>query len=46
MVVDRGATENYLDPAFTLKVRAHMCDCEDLHMPHTIVAAARFSPRA
>ena len=30
MVVDGGATNNYLDPALTPRVRAHMFDVEDL----------------
>ena len=41
MVVDSGATDNYLDPALTPGVRAHMCDVEDLQLPHTIVAAGQ-----
>ena len=41
MVVDSGATKNYLDPALTLGVRAHMCDVEDLQVPYTIVAAGQ-----
>ena len=41
MVVDSGATDNYLDPALTPGVRANMCDVEDLQVPHTIVAAGQ-----
>ena len=41
MVVESGATNNYLDPALTPRVRAHMCDVEDLQVPHTIVAAGQ-----
>ena len=41
MAVDSGATDNYLDPALTPGVRAHMCDVEDLQVPHTIVAAGQ-----
>lgn len=41
MVVDSGATDNYLDPALTPGLRAHMCDVEDLQVPHTIVAAGQ-----
>ena len=41
MVVDSGATNNYLDPALTPGVRAYMCDVEDLPVPHTIVAAGQ-----
>ena len=39
MVVDSEATNNYLDPALTPGVRAHLCDVEALQIPHTIVAA-------
>ena len=41
MVVDVGATNNNLDPAFTPGVRAHMCDVEDLQVPYTVVAAGQ-----
>ena len=41
MVVDSGATNNYLDPAISSGVRAHICDVEDLQVPHTIVAAGQ-----
>ena len=41
MVVDSGATNKYLDPALTPGVRAHMCDVEDLQVPHTVVAAGQ-----
>eukprot|EP00903_Cladosiphon_okamuranus_P015234 g14080.t1 len=41
MVVDSGATDNYLDPALTPGVRAIMHDVEDLRVPHTIVAAGQ-----
>ena len=41
MVVESGATNNYLDPALTPAVRAHMCDVEDLQVPHTIVATGQ-----
>ena len=41
MGVDSGATNNYLDPALTPGVRAHMCDVDDLQVPHTIVAAGQ-----
>ena len=39
--MDSGATNNYLDPALTPGVRAHMCDVEDLQVPHTIVTAGQ-----
>ena len=41
MVVDSGATNNYLDPALSSGVRAHICNVEDLQVPHTIVAAGQ-----
>ena len=41
MVVDIGATNNYLNPALTPGARAHMCDVEELQVPHTIVAAGQ-----
>ena len=39
MVVDSGATANFLDPELTPGVRARMRDIEILSVPHTIVAA-------
>ena len=39
--MESRATNNYLDPALTLEVRAHMCDIEDLQVPHKIVAAGQ-----
>ena len=41
MVVDSGATNNYLDHALTPGVPAQMCDVEDLRVPHTIVATGQ-----
>ncbi|CAB1109507.1 unnamed protein product [Ectocarpus sp. CCAP 1310/34] len=41
MVVDSGATDNYLDPGLTPGLRAHMRDVERLRVPHTIVAAGQ-----
>ena len=41
MVADNGATNNYLHPALTPGVRAHMCDVEDLQVPHTIVTTGQ-----
>ncbi|CAB1110628.1 unnamed protein product [Ectocarpus sp. CCAP 1310/34] len=41
MVVDSGATDNYLDPGLTPGLRAHMRDVEHLRVPHTIVAAGQ-----
>ena len=41
IVVDSEGTNNYLDPALTPGVRAHTCDAEVLHVPHTIVAAGQ-----
>ena len=41
MFVDSGATNNYLDPALTPDVRAHVCDVEDLQIPHTVVVAGQ-----
>ena len=41
MVVDSGATNNYLDHALTPRVRAQMCDVEDLQVLYTIVAAGQ-----
>ena len=41
MVVDSGATDNYVDPALTPGLRAYMCDVEELRVPHTIVAAGQ-----
>ena len=41
MVVNIGATNNYLQPAPTPGVRALMCDVEDLQVPHTIVVAGQ-----
>eukprot|EP00752_Nemacystus_decipiens_P010530 g9376.t2 len=41
MVVDSGATGNYLDPALTPGLRSRMRDVEDLRVPHTIVAAGQ-----
>ena len=39
MVVDSGATDNYVDAALTPGLRAYMRDVEELRVPHTIVAA-------
>ena len=39
MVVDSGATDNYVDPVLTPGLRAYMRDVEELRVPHTIVAA-------
>ena len=41
IVVDSGATDNYLDPALTPEVRANMCGHEDLQVSNTIVAAGQ-----
>lgn len=41
MLVDSGASDNYLDPALTPGLRAYMRDVEDLRVPHTIVAAGQ-----
>ena len=41
MVVDRGATNNYLDLALIPGMRAHMCNVEHLQVPYTIVAAGQ-----
>ena len=41
MVVDSGATNNYLDPALSPGVWALMCDVEGLQVPRTIVAAGQ-----
>ena len=41
MVVDSGATDNYVDPALTPGLRAYMHDVEELRVPHTIVAAGQ-----
>ena len=41
MLVDSGATDNYLDPALTPGVRAHMRYIEDLRIPLPIIAAGQ-----
>ncbi|CAB1113505.1 unnamed protein product [Ectocarpus sp. CCAP 1310/34] len=41
IVVDSGATDNYLGPGLTPGLRAHMRDVEHFRVPHTIVAAGR-----
>ena len=41
MVVDSGATDNYVDPTLTPRLRAYMRDVEELRVPHTIVAAGQ-----
>ena len=41
MVVDSGATDNFLDPELTPGVWARMRDIEILSVPHTIVAAGK-----
>ncbi|CAB1113015.1 unnamed protein product [Ectocarpus sp. CCAP 1310/34] len=41
MLVDSGATDNYLDPALTPGVRAHMRDIEDLRIPLPIITAGQ-----
>ena len=41
MVVDSGATDNYVDPALTPGLRAYMRDVEELRLPHTIFAAGQ-----
>ena len=41
MVVDSGATDNYVDPAFTPGLGAYMRDVEELPVPHTIVPAGQ-----
>ena len=41
MVVDSGATDNYVDPALTPGLRAYMREVEELRVPHTIVAAGQ-----
>ena len=41
IIVDSEATNNHLDPALTPGVRAHMCDVEDLLVPHMIVDAVQ-----
>ena len=41
VVVDSGATNNCLDPVLTPRVRAHLCDVEDLQVPHRVVAAGQ-----
>ena len=41
MVVDSGATDNYVDPAFTPGLGAYMRDVEELRVLHTIVAAGQ-----
>ena len=41
MVVDSRAINNYLNPALTPGVQAHMCDVEDLTVPHTIFPAGQ-----
>ena len=41
MVVDSGATDNYVDPALTPGLRAYMRDVEELRVPHTTVDAGQ-----
>ena len=41
MVVDSGATDNYVDPALTPGLRAYMRDVEELRVPHSIVVAGQ-----
>ena len=41
MLVDSGATDNYLDPALTPGVQAHMRDIEDLRIPLPIITAGQ-----
>eukprot|EP00903_Cladosiphon_okamuranus_P015299 g14134.t1 len=41
MLVDSGATDNYIDPALTPGVRAHMRDIDDLRTPLPIITAGR-----
>ena len=41
LLVDSGASDNYLDPALTPGLRAYMSDVQDLRVPHTIVAAGQ-----
>ena len=41
MVVDSGATDNFVDPALTPGLRAYMRDVEERRVPHTIVAAGQ-----
>ena len=41
MVVDSGATDNYVDPARIPGLRAYMRDVEELRVSHTIVAAGQ-----
>ena len=45
VVVDSGATNNYLDPALTPEARDYMCHVEDLQVPHTIVADILHYPK-
>ena len=40
-VVDTGVTDNYLSPALTICVRAHMRDIEDVRIPLPIVATGQ-----
>eukprot|EP00903_Cladosiphon_okamuranus_P019283 g17724.t1 len=39
MLVDSGATDNYIDPALTPGVRAHLRDIDDLRTPLPIITA-------
>ena len=41
MLVDSGATDNYIDPALTPGVRAHMREIDDLRTPLSIITAGR-----
>ena len=41
MFVDTGVTDNYLDPAQPMGVRAHMRDIEDVRIPLPIFAAGQ-----
>ena len=41
MMLDSGATDNYVDPALTPGLRAYMRDVEELRVPHTIAAAGQ-----
>ena len=41
MVVDSGATDNYVDPALAPGLRAYMRDVKELRVPHTIAAAGQ-----
>ena len=40
-LVDSAATNKYLGPELTPEVRSHICDVEDLQLPHTVVAAGQ-----